>query len=158
MPAPVICSVCGACECILRRERCLQPTFCRVCGACGQKEDACNPRFAVPAVPATKMRMPATHIAVPAVPAAERRMLATHGLPCLRCLRRKRRCLQPPFYRVCGACDEKEDACNPRFTVPAVPATKGRMLATHVIPCLPCMRCLRRRGGFLRSKLRGRQM
>ena len=54
MPALVICSVCGACGHILRHARCLQPTFYRACGACGEEEDACNPRFTVPAVPAAK--------------------------------------------------------------------------------------------------------
>ena len=137
MPAPVICSVCGACECILRRERCLQPTFCRACGACGEEADACNPHFIVPAVPATRAGMPATYI-----------------LPSQWCLRRRQGCLQPTF---CCACDEDRDACsthrhacNPRFAVSAVPATKRRMPATHVLPCL---RCLRRRGGCLQRML-----
>jgi len=98
MPALVICSVCGACGHIRRHARCLQPTFYRACGACGEDADACNPRFTVPAVPATRTRMPATHV-----------------LPCLWCLRRGRGCLQPTFYRACGACGEEEDraACDP---------------------------------------------
>ena len=85
-------------------------------------------------------------------------MPATHVLPCLWCLRRRggclqptlrgRGCMQPTLFRACGACGEEKDACNQRLTVPAVPAGKGRMPATHVLPCL---RCPRQRGGCLQS-------
>ena len=34
------------------------------------------------------------------------------------------------------ACDEEEDVCNPRFAVPAMPATKEGVPAAHVLPCL----------------------
>ena len=64
----------------------MQPRFCHACGASGEGEDACNPRFTVPAVPVARTRMP-----------------ATRDLPCLRCLRRGRACLQPTFDRACGA-------------------------------------------------------
>ena len=71
----------------LNGQACLQPYFAVFAVpaelSCGAR-DACNPRFAVPAVPAGRKKMPATHV--------------------LLCLRGQRGCLQPTFCRVCGAC------------------------------------------------------
>ena len=161
-------------RCLRRRGGCLQPTFYHACGACDDDQDACNPRFAVPAVPATTTRMPATHV-LPCLRCLRRRRGCLQPTfcracgagdedeyacnPCLRCLPRRGGCLQPTFYRACGACREEADACNLHFTVPALPSVQRRMPATRVLPCLLC---LRRRGGpclrCLRSNLRGNQM
>ena len=103
-------------RCLRRRQRCLQPTFCRACDGCGEEEDACNPCFPLPAVPATTTGVPATHADMP----------GTHDLKHLRCLRRRQRCLQPAQARS------------------AMPAWRKRMPATPVFPCRRCLR--RRQG------------
>ena len=136
MPAIVFCSVAVPAEVS--------------CGAM----DACNPRFAVPAVPAGTERMPAIHI--------------------LPCQRGRNGCLQP---MLCRACEDREDACNPRFAVLAVPARtkvilqpmlcracddrEDAMPATHVfavlalpartkvMPATRILQCLRGRRGCL---------
>ena len=96
-------------------------------------EHACAPLFTVPAVPAAKRRVPAPHY-----------------LQCLRCLQRRVGCQRPIIYNACGACGEKEGACAPFFTMPAMPAAKRRVPAPHYLPCL---RRLRRKRGCLRSSI-----
>ena len=139
MPALVICNVCGACGGILRRARCLQPMFCRACGACGEEGDACNPSFTEPAVPATRTRMPATHVLLLCLRRQRGCLQPTFCRACGACGAR-RVCLQPMFCRACGACEYQGGACNPHFAVPAVPASTARMPAAHVLPCLRCLR------------------
>ena len=133
MPAPIIYGACGACGHLKMGRACLRPIIYGACGACGEEEGACAPLFTMPAVPAAKRRVPAPHY-----------------LQCLRCLQRRVGCQRPIIYNACGACGEKEGACAPFFTMPAVPAAKRRVPAPHHLPCL---RRLRRQRGCLRSSI-----
>ena len=122
MPAPAICSVCRACGCLRRGVGCPQPTFYRACGPCDEEEDACSPRFTVPAGPATTRRMRAAHV-LPCLrmPATKRRVPATHVLHGLWCLRRGGGCLQPTFRR----------ACNPNYEeIKFKEKTRSRLIQT----------------------------
>ena len=56
MPAPIIYNACGACACRKMRAGMPAPMIYNACGACGYiraaRKHACDPLFAVPAVPA----------------------------------------------------------------------------------------------------------
>ena len=132
----------------LSGQACLQPYFAVFAVpadlSCGAR-DARNLRFAVPAVPARRKRMPATHV--------------------LLCLRGQRGCLQPAFCgvcgacgarrvqlifcRACGACGEDEDACCVCLCSACAVLSMPRPLASLAIDHAVWRRC-----GGTRGKLR----